>query len=75
MIKHNTLRLGPCGDNTTLVTTPNKTEFGWSTMDIVSMGIVYFKDYSRSAIAFQWLDILYISTRWMIQDHNLGLGP
>ena len=48
----------------------NSDEVEW----LVSMGIVVVEGYERPAIAFQWLNILYIGPRWMIQNNNLGLG-
>ena len=42
---------------------------------LVSMGIVGVESYVRPVIAFQWMIILDIGPRWMMQHHNLGLGP
>jgi hypothetical protein len=42
---------------------------------VVSMGIVGVESYVRPVIAFQWMNIFDIGPRWMMQHHNLGLGP
>ena len=47
----------------------NSDEAEW----LVSMSIVRVEGYVRPSSVFQWLNILYIGFRWMIQNHNLGL--
>ena len=42
---------------------------------LVSMEIVGVEGYVRPVIAFQWMNILSIGPRQMMQHHNLGLGP
>ena len=40
---------------------------------LVGMGIVGVEGYVMPVITYQWMNIIYIGPRLMIQHHNLGL--
>ena len=75
MIHHHNLGLEPWWCQHAPAIVSYWSEFRWSGMSrVVSMGIVRVEGYVRPSTAFQWLNILYIGPKWMIQNHNLGLG-